>query len=977
MDRKEFTPNDNGAVIRMLSKVSGNENKGRNRILTGAVLLCVVTLTMVFGISSGKIQAEYIQSVREAGTAASACIKRANQEQYNCVQALSYVEAAGRRIPVGSAYAQETAEEAEQDSGAQDHLVGTVCWVDEAAWEDLLCPAYTKIHGQYPHEQQEIMLPERALEALKIEAPQEGMEIRLNISVGLFRTEAEVFTLCGWFTDYADETSTASPCYISQAKLKDWGYGMEECDILLRQADHLDWRETEEKLYQDVRMREAGQKITVSNTFAYTAVNQLAGGYGMAAAGAAVVLCGMFFLIHNVLQISMMEDVRQMGLLNIIGATERQIRKIYYGQTARVLLLGLTAGAAVSALLLLAVIPEILGRQYLSGLGGPEEFRIFRPAVLSAAVLFTALLTLGASSGVIRRIVGQSCVESVHYTGLPGKRPRNSAKSSGIRQTDRPADRSADWAADPSADPFADGREAGKRRRRQRSAAAEIVYMAGRNVTRYRGRFLLTVLSLFLGMAAFLGAEVISSGSDYAHVIEQRPDFLIAGQFSEGGQAQGYGIEYRSRDAGEDPMRTDGSNIELLYDNEYDEFSPISAEVRKRLLDLDGVDQERSYIMEGAYLYSEISRKGVRPFLDETASAYARESEETELIGGWEPDTIQILSAAEIRDLEDYAEKEELPVDLESLKEGKGVILLHDHMLSPEQERMAAESIGEPVFFTSLWSQEERVSWNQMSAEERDALDKGDTEYEGERSDAFQVSGYLDNQAEGFPAIRQSWHGAEGSWHYLISEKGFARLPTEKKTLYLELNIEEGQEQAEGNLKAEIYQIISEENQRRAQITGTGISSETAEAGIFCISKSDLTAEASNYIRGNRLVLGSISAVLLVGGLMNYFNVMATGLFARRKEFEIIESIGMTKKQKYVMIVAEGGLYALLAAALMLTAGGGLLLLIRIYMEQKLSYFVFGWPAGWMLALAGGLAVICMGMPAVFLSRRGKGPERL
>ena len=45
----------------------------------------------------------------------------------------------------------------------------------------------------------------------------------------------------------------------------------------------------------------------------------------------------------------------------------------------------------------------------------------------------------------------------------------------------------------------------------------------------HRKRFILTVLSLFLGLETFLWAVVITSGSDYAHVIEQRPDFLIAG----------------------------------------------------------------------------------------------------------------------------------------------------------------------------------------------------------------------------------------------------------------------------------------------------------------------------------------------------------------------------------------------------------------------------------------------------------------
>ena len=143
--------------------------------------------------------------------------------------------------------------------------------------------------------------------------------------------------------------------------------------------------------------------------------------------------------------------------------------------------------------------------------------------------------------------------------------------------------------------------------------------------------------------------------------------------------------------------------------------------------------------------------------------------------------------------------------------------------------------------------------------------------------------------------IFQTWHGSEGDFYYLISEKGFEKLPTEKKTLYMELNVDDDKE---STIRREIDYIVSEENQRRAQITETAFDSGTGEAGIFCISKSALLEVTADYIRGNQVVLGGISIVLLLCGLANYFNVMVTGIFARKKEFEIMESIGMTGKQR-------------------------------------------------------------------------------
>ena len=82
------------------------------------------------------------------------------------------------------------------------------------------------------------------------------------------------------------------------------------------------------------------------------------------------------------------------------------------------------------------------------------------------------------------------------------------------------------------------------------------------------------------------------------------------------------------------------------------------------------------------------------------------------------------------------------------------------------------------------------------------------------QSPAFCLSGYLDNRAEGFPDIRQTWHGSEGIIYFLISEKGFAKIPTEKKTLYMELNVENKKEAV---VRKEIQNILEEESTQNSE----------------------------------------------------------------------------------------------------------------------------------------------------------------
>ena len=931
MNGIQFIPNNNRSVIRMLSREYERYNRGRNRILMGAVCLCIITLTMVFGIAVGKVQAEYLKEARAAGTTASASIGGAGTSVYQKVRSLGYVKQAGRRVSVGWASAAKSAE--------GDGEI-TIQLLDGPAWERIISPAYTDIHGHYPAEEQEIMLPVRAMEVLGIDGPVEGMKVGLTVSIGLFRKEQEEFILSGWYMDYTDSAAYRGIGYISAAKYKAWGYDIgNESDILICQSDSMDWRETEERLYQDAVGKGSDLRVTACNTFAGDAVNRMTGSYEMAILGALIILSGMFFLIHNVMQISMAKDVRQMGLLNTIGTTKRQLHRIYLGQILRLLVPGVLSGAVLSAFILLVLIPEMLGGQYLSNYGGAEGLRIFRPGILAAAVGFAVLLTLLAAAGVICRVVNVSCVESMNYVSA---RVSLQGGKGGIRK--------------------------GRLKRtdyRRWSAGRELWYMAWQNISRNKGRFLLTVFSLFLGLEAFLGTIVITKGSDYSHVIESRPDFLIAGEFSDWGQEEGYGNEYETRDAGEDPLETEGDNFVLLYGNRYDEFSPISREARERLLSLDGVDRKKSYVMEGAYMSSTMSGKGIKPLttpgiLGIAETKKARESEAS-MMEVFSENVVQILHDEELLELRQYVQERELPVDMDSLADGTGVMILHDHRLTPKQEKQAMASVGEPVYFTTLQSKEDWIRWNQATGEERDVME--DTR---KQSETLTLSGYLDNREEGFPRIRQTWHGSEGTVYYLISEKGFEKLPTERKTLYMELNADE---EKEAQVKAGIHDIISWENQRRRRnktVLGTGSDQEEVEeAGIFCISKSDIRSEAADTIRGSRRILGCISIVLLLAGLTNYFNVMVTGIFARRKEFEVMESVGMTQRQKRRLLIAEGMYYCMIVGVLLLTAGSGIWKLISLYMKGKLSYFACGYPLWWVTGTITGLAVICIGLSAV------------
>ena len=81
-------------------------------------------------------------------------------------------------------------------------------------------------------------------------------------------------------------------------------------------------------------------------------------------------------------------------------------------------------------------------------------------------------------------------------------------------------------------------------------------------------------------------------------------------------------------------------------------------------------------------------------------------------------------------------------------------------------------------------------------------------------------------------------------------------------------------------------------------------------------------------VKGNRILFGSISTVLLIAGLMNFANVMITSILTRKQDFLVMEKIGMTKRQKRKLLVIEGIYYVLIVVVLLLTVGVGMLYLI-------------------------------------------------
>lgn len=88
-----------------------------------------------------------------------------------------------------------------------------------------------------------------------------------------------------------------------------------------------------------------------------------------------------------------------------------------------------------------------------------------------------------------------------------------------------------------------------------------------------------------------------------------------------------------------------------------------------------------------------------------------------------------------------------------------------------------------------------------------------------------------------------------------------------------------------------------------------------------CISFETLKAEFRQTKRAYSLIGGIMSAILGAIGILNFINIIVTGIFTRQKELAMLSAVGMGGRQMKRMLVWESAAYIGTAAVLTVTAG--------------------------------------------------------
>ncbi len=113
-------------------------------------------------------------------------------------------------------------------------------------------------------------------------------------------------------------------------------------------------------------------------------------------------------------------------------------------------------------------------------------------------------------------------------------------------------------------------------------------------------------------------------------------------------------------------------------------------------------------------------------------------------------------------------------------------------------------------------------------------------------------------------------------------------------------------------------------------------------SGLMYESKATLRTEFEDVRKMFLLLGGVLCAVIGLVGVLNFFNAIMTGILSRKREFAVLQAVGMTKRQLKSMLVCEGLFYALGASTAALVLSLLLNPLVGRFLENLFWFFRAG-----------------------------------
>lgn len=472
--------NNNTEVIKRLSKRYFKKNRIRNLAAILAIMLTAFLFTSITSLVFSMSSSIQLSMQMQKGSKADGDIRYLTEEQYQELQNSDFIKEAGCRRFVGFA------------SNASGHMV-EINYADPVQQELTFC---TPTHGKAPKKANEIATTDRALEALGVKA-KVGERVLVEFTLRGKSYQYEM-VVSGWWEAAND---TGSLMIVSEQFVKDNPdlfintyakdreiAGTYMADVVLKDKRHI------QKQLQEFALSVGGEPEQM-NAGNYIACSQNQVGNAMLQPGmmmSAIVFVLLFvvsgyLLIYNIFDISVMQDVRQYGLLRTIGTSTRQIKKIVNRQAIWLTLIGLPLGLIFGFLVSKMLLPIVMKFFQANSLNAMKVS--VSPLIFLIAAVFTIFTVIISTRKPAKKAAKISPLEAIRYTGQENKKTKKTKRTHG----------------------------------------AKLSYMAFSNLGRNKRRSVFIVLSMLLCIVLFNSIIVITQSMDEEKWISRstKTDFTV------------------------------------------------------------------------------------------------------------------------------------------------------------------------------------------------------------------------------------------------------------------------------------------------------------------------------------------------------------------------------------------------------------------------------------------------------------------
>ena len=389
--------NPNQKVIKRMAGNALKVNRRKTITLFLAVLLSSFLVFTIFTVGDSYFRLQKIQNIRMSGAEFDAIMYGVTDEQRQMCENNPDI------VLTGTAGVCGWVEKTEQDSTPNVGLI----WVDDGYWTQMMEPVREKLKGRYPTVLDEIMVTKSALR----ECGYKDLDVGDTISMS-YGTQKGIFTGTFRISGIWDGYGPKKQFFVSKEFYDQSGWKLSEASSGRYFMDFKQKLMTKKQQNAFIESMNLGKQ---QNLFFMVdlgeSVQILAGIIGLIVI---TCLCA-YLLIYNIMYLSVAGKVRYYGLLQTVGMTEKQVKKMMRDQMFLIgsagIVIGCLSGGLVS-FFLIPVVVKSLGIK--SGYVGAEMIR-FRPAVLLVTLLLVGVTLLLACQKPAKMAADISPIEALGY----------------------------------------------------------------------------------------------------------------------------------------------------------------------------------------------------------------------------------------------------------------------------------------------------------------------------------------------------------------------------------------------------------------------------------------------------------------------------------------------------------------------------------------------------------------------------------